>query len=426
VSPKAPLTSDTTVRSTADAVRKFYDEHPYPPPETDLDSYKKRWRNLDRRRADFHLRWPTRTFREDHTVLVAGCGTSQAAKYALRWPEARVTGIDISAASIRCTEKLKRKYKLDNLELHQIPVDAAADLGHQFEEIVCTGVLHHLPNPDAGLRALRDVLAPSGALNVMVYAPYGRACIYLLQDYCRRLGIGTSAAEIRDLAASLRALPQEHPIVPLLRNSPDFRSDAGIADALLHPQDRSYSVPELFEFIGNNGLRFGRWQRQAPYLPHCGAILTSPHQPLLARLPIEEQFAALELFRGTMLRHSAILYRDDHPGEPQPVRFDTDNYLQYTPIRLPNTICVEERLPPSAAGVLIYRGHTYNDIYLPIDPGQKQMFEAIDGERTIEQIAHSESARASARVFFERLWRYDQIVISAPAVAIGTPESARP
>lgn len=33
------------------------------------------------------------------------------------------------------------------------------------------GVLHHLPDPDAGLRALRDVLEVSGALQLMVYAP---------------------------------------------------------------------------------------------------------------------------------------------------------------------------------------------------------------------------------------------------------------
>ena len=49
------------------------------------------------------------------SILVAGCGTSQAAKVALRWPRARVTGIDFSATSVRHTEALKREYKLDNL-----------------------------------------------------------------------------------------------------------------------------------------------------------------------------------------------------------------------------------------------------------------------------------------------------------------------
>src|SRR5262245_22152708 len=36
-------------------------------------------------------------YREDLPILIAGCGTSQAPKYALRWPAAQVTGIDFSA-----------------------------------------------------------------------------------------------------------------------------------------------------------------------------------------------------------------------------------------------------------------------------------------------------------------------------------------
>ena len=156
-----------------------------------------------------------------------------------------------------------------------------------FDYVVCTGVLHHLSDPDKGLRALHDVLEPDGAMHVMVYAPYGRAGVYLLQDYCRRLGIGTSSQEIKDLVASLKALPPDHPLIPLLRNAPDFRTEAALADALLHPQDRAYSVPQLFNFLAAGGFRFGRWVRQAAYLPQCGALASTPHQPLLTRLPAE-------------------------------------------------------------------------------------------------------------------------------------------
>jgi uncharacterized membrane protein len=68
----------------AEAVREFYELHPYPPPVDDLDRYKRLWNDLQRRRVDAHLFWPTEPYREDRSVLVAGCGTSQAAKYALR------------------------------------------------------------------------------------------------------------------------------------------------------------------------------------------------------------------------------------------------------------------------------------------------------------------------------------------------------
>ena len=324
-----------------------------------------------------------------------------------------MTGIDVSASSIRHTEKLRRTYRLENLEVRQIAVERAGEMGRRFDRVVTTGVLHHLPDPDAGLRSLRDVLEPGGAMHLMVYAPYGRAGVYMLQEYCRRLGIGTTTSEIRDLAASLRALPPDHPLVPLLRHAPDFRYEAALADALLHPRDRPYSVPQLFDFIRDAGLQFGRWLRQAPYLPQCGALASSPHQPLLSRLPADEQYAAVELFRGTMVRHSAIVFRNDLPGNAQPVRFERDAWLDYVPLRMPDTVCVEERLPAGAAAVLINRTHTCTDLYLPVDAQEKRLFDAIDGERTIGEIAGEHGSSDTARALFERLWRYDQVVFDA-------------
>src|SRR5262245_65174264 len=72
-------------KSVAQDVRAFYEGHPYPPPIDNLDKYRL-WGDPQRRRAEFHLSWPFRTFDEDFSILVAGCGTSQAAKHAMRWP----------------------------------------------------------------------------------------------------------------------------------------------------------------------------------------------------------------------------------------------------------------------------------------------------------------------------------------------------
>lgn len=399
-----------------EAVREFYERLPYPRPIESLDNCQRLSHDAQRRRADFHLHWPSTPFRDDHAILIAGCGTSQAAKHAMRWPNAQVTGVDFSGESVRCTEALKRKYGLDNLQLRQLPIERVGELGTGFDQIVCTGVLHHLANPDAGLAALREVLKPDGAMHLMVYAPFGRTGVYLLQEYCRMLGIGTSAKEIADLAASLKALPPDHPIAPLLRHAPDFGNEAGLADALLHPQDRAYSVPQLFAFLAGAGLRFGRWLRQAAYLPQCGALASAPHAPLLARLPPHEQYAAVELFRGSMVRHSVVAYRNDSPARDL-VPFAGDAWLRYVPLRLPDTIVVQERLPAGAAAVLINPAHTYTDLYLPVDAQQKRFFDAIDGRRSIGQIASHPAQHDAARILFERLWQYDQVVFDASTAA---------
>lgn len=390
-------------------VRGFYESHPYPPLVDDLDSYRRSWDDR-RRRAESHLFWPAEPYREDRNILVAGCGTAQAARYAVRWPRARVVGIDVSAESIAFTQELKRKYALGNLDVRRLDVEHAAQLGERFKHVVCTGVLHHLPDPDAGLRALRDVLEPAGALHLMVYAPYGRAGIYMLQDYCRRLGLGHTEFEIRDLAATLKALPPDHPIAPLLRNSPDFSDKAGLADALLHPLDRAYSVPQLMDFLDRAGLAFGRWVRQAPYLPWCGAIASTPHYPRLIELTAQEQYAALELFRGTMVRHSLLAYRKDGPAREAAADFEGDAWLGYVPIRLPHTIVVRERVPAGMTAVLINRNHTHNDLYLPIGSQQERLLNRIDGQRTIAEICRDPGERSFARAFLLQLWQWDQVV----------------
>jgi SAM-dependent methyltransferase len=403
-------------------VREFYNHLPYPPPIKNLDSYQKRWQEPSRRHADFHLFWPVESYRENLDILVAGCGTSQAARYALRHPGAQVFGIDNSETSIRHSCGLKKRYGLQNLKLEVLPLEKVEELGRRFDVIICTGVLHHLPSPEIGLTALQSVLKPSGAMHLMVYAPYGRTGIYMLQDFCRQLGIRPETSEIQDLAETLRFLPDDHPLQHRLRDSPDFQSEAGLADALLHPQDRAYSVPQLIEFIRRCGLTFGRWLRQAPYLPQCSPIAKSPFGSRIKILSPDQQFAAMELFRGTMVRHSLIVYRDKGPGYKSPVRFDVEGWQDLIPIRLPTTIVIQERLPKGANAVLINQAHTFTDVYLPIDQQERGWYDAIDGQKTITNIlqeTHPGSrpdVQYRAKDFFECLWHYDQVVFDASKI----------
>jgi SAM-dependent methyltransferase len=399
-------------RPTASDVREFYERYPYPRPIESLDAYRRLWNDPRRRRAEHHLYWPDRPYRDDPSILIAGCGTSQAAKHAVRWPDASVIAIDLSAASVQHTEALKHSANLSNLHVRQLPIERVGELEASFDQIVCTGVLHHLADPDAGLQALRGVLKPDGALHLMVYAPYGRAGIYMLQDFCRRVGIQATAEGIRDLKAALGALPDGHPLGRLLREVPELRQDAALADALLNPQDRAYSVPQLFEFLNRGGLRFGRWVRQAPYSSQCGVVARLPQASTMAALPAAEQYAAAELFRGTMMVHSAIAYRNDHPNPAIHSQITGDAWRDCVPVRVPDTICVQERVPPGAAAVLINRTHTDTDLVLAIDATEKRLFDAIDGERRIGDIAGGADPGA-ARAFFERLWWYDQIVVDA-------------
>lgn len=407
-----------TAKPFNDEISEFYTKHPYPPPLENLDRARDLWQDENTHRAEFHLMWPDREYRADFDVLVAGCGTWQAAKFALCHPRAHVAAIDISPTSLEHTEALKRKYDLTNLEARELPIENVAELDHQFDMIVCTGVLHHLADPDAGLRALRTRLRPDGAMYLMLYAPYGRTGVSMLQEYCRKLGVGTSNEEIRDLTYTLQLLPQHHPLVLMVRGSRDSLQAEALVDALLNPRDRTYSVAQVFDFIERHDLSWGRWYWQAPYLPHCGAFAVSPHAARLAALPEREQYQAMELWRGLMTNHDFVV----HPsGTGAKVRFDDESYLRYVPIRRAWTSCVTDQLPPGAVGVLLNRTHLFDDLYIPVSADEKEIYEAIDGQRSVSEILELTAKDASlARPFFEKLWHYDQAVFDTSRITKGT------
>ncbi len=407
----------------SDAVRDFYERLPYPAPLSSLDEYVEMPAKAERRRALFHRMWPTKRPSANQQILIAGCGTSQAARYALSEPGAWVTAIDISAASLRHTGILQRRYDLDNLELHELPIERVQELGRTFDLIVCTGVLHHLADPDLGLRALREVLRATGAMSLMVYATYGRAGIYLMQKYCRLLGIGTSDRDLQELGASLGALPADHPIADLLRRTKDFRRPHAVADALLHPQDRPYTVPELYAWLERSGLSFGRWLEQAPYLPQCGSLARSPHAARLAALPAHAQHAAAELFRGTMTRHRFIAYASESVAAEQRIRFTDEGWRRYVPLRLPWVRCIREHVPPRSVAVLLNPADEYPDLILPISLAEDRLLALMDGQRSLGEIVqscatHQDAVRALP--FFEQLWQYDQIVFDVSCASGGT------
>ena len=229
-----------------------------------------------------------------------------------------------------------------------------------------------------------SVLKPDGAMHLMVYAPYGRTGIYMLQEFCRRVGIRATNEGIGDLISALRALPPGHPLENLLREAPDFQQGAALADALLHPQDRAYSVPQLLR-----SHRAG-WVDIWP-VGKTGALLramwcdgASSSSLADGRASPAEQFAAAELFRGTMVRHSVIVYRNDRASSFQPISFAGDAWLK---------LCADSDVrndlrsgPAYLRAVLINQNHTYTDLIMAINATEKRMFDAIDGNRSIGDI----------------------------------------
>jgi hypothetical protein len=199
----------------------------------------------------------------------------------------------------------------------------------------------------------------------------------------------------------------------MFRGARDSLNAGALIDALLNPRDRTYSVPGLYDFVERNEMRLGHWYWQAPYSPLCGALAETPHAARLAALPERDRYKAVELWRGLISNHDFIAYRNDAPAAELQVGFDDDRYLNYVPIRRAWTMCVQEQLPPGAAGVLVNQTHMFPDLFLIVDALEKKIYESIDGQRNIGAIVEFlNGSSARARDFFEKLWLYDQVVFN--------------
>ncbi len=95
----------------------------------------------------------------DQTILDVGCGTGLSG-VALQVAGFRdITGVDISQASIDRARQTGAYVRLDQVDLHELPLSYA---DAEFGGLQCVGVLSYVPDTDAILREFCRLVAPGG------------------------------------------------------------------------------------------------------------------------------------------------------------------------------------------------------------------------------------------------------------------------
>ena len=305
-------------------VRQQYEALPYPPrdPRDEKTRLIRTW--LDDLPMINHYGFAGKqTFSGGFRVLVAGGGTGDATIFLaeqLRHTDAEIVHVDLSEASIAVARERAQVRGLANISWLNESLLALPelDLG-TFDYINCSGVLHHLADPDAGLSALLGVLKDTGALGIMVYARHGRAGVYQMQSLMRMINQGEPDAQrkIANAREVLDCLPNtnwfKRAEKTLYHDHVDL-GDAGLYDLLLHSQDRAYTVDELYAWFGDqHSLHLeltdvGRGR--AAYLPE---LTVGPHAPpflnVTRQLPPRQQYAIAELLAGNLVTHSFFATR---------------------------------------------------------------------------------------------------------------------
>jgi SAM-dependent methyltransferase len=272
------------------------------------------------------LFWPHKRDAENLDILVAGCGSVQAAYYACRNPNWNVTGIDLSEPSLAHQQKLKDRHGLKNLRLKQLDITKVSELGESYDFIVSTGVLHHLPDPDLGIAALRNVLRPEGVINLMVYGKSLRLGVYMMQEVFRLLGFQQTQADVDIVKATIHDLSSEHVLTRYIKFANDLHYDAAYVDTFLHPQDRAYNVNEVYEFTRRAGLEFLTWCDPLEYSLEANVPADHPLWNKLTNLKPETAAHICDLLTQMRGTHRWAAAHPDYVKKMS-IPFDTEELL---------------------------------------------------------------------------------------------------
>ncbi|MFQ5622086.1 MAG: class I SAM-dependent methyltransferase [Paracoccaceae bacterium] len=296
----------------SDPVAEQYEAYPYP--ERDPEDEKRRLvvgSPSDPVEIDHFLHGGKRNWSLPFRALVAGGGTGDgliqlAVKLdAVNCP-AEIVYLDQSKAARKVAQARARVRGLKNIAFHTADLLEAPAHG-SFDYIDCTGVLHHLADPQAGLDALAEALRPGGGMGMMVYAPYGRTGVYDMQAVFSALLADRRPQERLKLARELAAALPEGNRFRNNRGLVDHRlSDAGFYDLLLHGRDRPFAVAELLFLLESAGLEPVSFVEQGKYelarlLPH-----SQPLREAAASLDPATAMGLAEKLRGNIKTH--VLY----------------------------------------------------------------------------------------------------------------------
>ncbi len=354
-----------------DVVSRQYERWIYPAPIQDLDAWLQgSWQWFDPSHAH-RLLWPDRDYQPDMHILVAGCGTNQAAVIAYTNPSAHVVAIDVSNASLDHHRWLKDRYNLTNLELHQLPIEQVASLHRDFDLIITTGVLHHMADPGAGMRALADRLRPDGVLAVMLYATFGRIGVQLMQSVFADMGLRQDEASLAVVRDVLSQLSPMHPLASYLQLAPDLGDDAGLVDTFLHGREQAYTIDECRALAASAGLVFQDVFLKSSYYaptPSANSFFSA-----VSDMPREQEWSIMQRINASNACHYFLACRPDRDPASYAIDFDSGDPLRYVP------------LFRKGCGLRGNAIHRY-DWERELTPLQAALIEQVDGHRTISDI----------------------------------------
>jgi 2-polyprenyl-3-methyl-5-hydroxy-6-metoxy-1,4-benzoquinol methylase len=222
-------------------VRAQYEESPYP-----------RWRY-----ANLHAD-PDKSaeFRKPYDILIAGCGTGkQVLQDVMMYPNAKITAVDLSLSSICYAKRKILENNIKTVEFYHGDLLDLHKLGKQFDFVMCSGVLHHMHDPEAGLASITKCLKPGGMMDIGLYSEIARHRVVHFRKLVEENGWPADLEGIRQFREHVMTLANDDTNRSIVR-SRDFYSASSCRDLIFHVQEHRYTLLQIEEMLERHGLKF--------------------------------------------------------------------------------------------------------------------------------------------------------------------------
>jgi 2-polyprenyl-3-methyl-5-hydroxy-6-metoxy-1,4-benzoquinol methylase len=190
------------------------------------------------------------------SILVAGCGTGmEAVELAAAFPDARILAVDLSANSLAYAQMKADSFNIANIEFRQADILELGMLDRRFDFIACSGVLHHMREPEAGLAVLTQLLVPDGLMRIALYSTRGRRFIAQARQAIAASGRYPANDE------GMRAFRYDGRKIigrkawKNIASFVDFYFMAECRDLLFHVQEHTFTPLQVRDFLDRFGLR---------------------------------------------------------------------------------------------------------------------------------------------------------------------------
>lgn len=240
-----PEADELALDSETRGTKQLYEQYPYPSPITGNSLIRDLTYAIE-------VLFPGQDF-EGWEILDAGCGSGhRLLAFAKSYPKAKFTGIDLSVSSLKVAAQMARANGIDNVTFQQANL-LDLNLPNKYRLVVSTGVIHHLCNPQLGLKNVYSCLADDGLMYAWFYHSFGEFRRLLDRELARLLwgpeqsDFEEGIAIMKDLGLELSS--EQYGTKTSAQSERDVSQLSINTDAYLHPIVNAYRFHEVIEMF---------------------------------------------------------------------------------------------------------------------------------------------------------------------------------